>query len=90
MKAKEGEFDRFAPENVAAVAAWLASDLCNGINGQVVKVMAGSWQLLEGWRPLTEATSEKPWTIDFRRRSSHRVVRQVRRHDPAVLLSSPA
>jgi NAD(P)-dependent dehydrogenase (short-subunit alcohol dehydrogenase family) len=64
MKAKEGEFDRFAPENVAAVAAWLASDLCNGISGQVVKVMGGVVQLLEGWRPLTEATSEKPWTID--------------------------
>jgi NAD(P)-dependent dehydrogenase (short-subunit alcohol dehydrogenase family) len=64
MKAKEGEFDRFAPENVAAVAAWLASDLCSGISGQVVKVMGGVVQLLEGWRPLTESTSEKPWTID--------------------------
>ena len=64
MKAKEGEFDRFGPDNVAAVAAWLASDLSNGISGQVVKVMGGVVQLLEGWRPLTEATSEKPWTID--------------------------
>jgi NAD(P)-dependent dehydrogenase (short-subunit alcohol dehydrogenase family) len=64
MQAKEGEFDRFAPENVAAVAAWLASDLCSGISGQVVKVQGGVVQLLEGWRPLTEATSEKPWTID--------------------------
>ncbi|MEY2403700.1 MAG: hypothetical protein QOD38_1251 [Acidimicrobiaceae bacterium] len=64
MQAKEGEFDRFAPENVAAVAAWLASDLCNGISGQVVKVMGGVVQLLEGWRPSTESTSEKPWTID--------------------------
>jgi hypothetical protein len=64
MKAKEGEFDRFGPDNVAAVAAWLASDLSNGISGQVVKVMGGVVQLLEGWRPLTEATSDKPWTID--------------------------
>jgi NAD(P)-dependent dehydrogenase (short-subunit alcohol dehydrogenase family) len=64
MQAKEGEFDRFAPENVAAVAAWLASDLCQGISGQVVKVQGGVVQLLEGWRPLTEATSDKPWTID--------------------------
>ena len=64
MAAKEGEFDRFGPDNVAAVAAWLASDLCNGISGQVVKVMGGVVQLLEGWRPLTEATSDKPWTID--------------------------
>jgi len=64
MAAKEGEFDRFGPDNVAAVAAWLASDLCNGISGQVVKVMGGVVQLLEGWRPLTEASSDKPWTID--------------------------
>src|SRR3954452_9527188 len=64
MKAKEGEFDRFGPDTVAAVAAWLASDLCNGISGQVVKVMGGVVQLLQGWRPLTEATSDKPWTID--------------------------
>jgi hypothetical protein len=64
MAAKEGEFDRFGPDNVAAVAAWLASDLSNGISGQVVKVMGGVVQLLEGWRPLTEATSDKPWTID--------------------------
>src|SRR4051795_2999575 len=27
MNAKEGEFDRFAPENVSAVVGWLASDL---------------------------------------------------------------
>ena len=64
MAAQEGEFDRFGPDNVAAVAAWLASDLCNGISGQVVKVMGGVVQLLEGWRPLTEAVSDKPWTID--------------------------
>ena len=64
MAAKEGEFDRFGPDNVAAVAAWLASELCNGVSGQVVKVMGGVVQLLEGWRPLTEATSDKPWTID--------------------------
>jgi NAD(P)-dependent dehydrogenase (short-subunit alcohol dehydrogenase family) len=57
-------FDRFAPENAAAVACWLASDLASGFNGQVVKVQGGQVQLLEGWRPLTEATSDKPWTID--------------------------
>jgi NAD(P)-dependent dehydrogenase (short-subunit alcohol dehydrogenase family) len=64
MKPDETGFDRFAPDNVAAVAVWLASDLGTGINGQVVKVQGGVVQLLEGWRPLTEATSDKPWTID--------------------------
>jgi NAD(P)-dependent dehydrogenase (short-subunit alcohol dehydrogenase family) len=64
MKATGGGFDRFDPANVAAVAGWLASDLAAGISGQVVKVQGGQVQLLEGWRPLTEATADKPWTID--------------------------
>jgi len=64
MQPDEDGFDRFAPDNVAAVAAWLASDLSRPLSGQVVKVQGGVVQLLEGWRPLTEATSSKPWTID--------------------------
>ncbi len=57
-------FDRFDPANAAAAACWLASDLAAGITGQVVKVQGGQLQLLEGWRPLTEVTSAKPWTLD--------------------------
>jgi NAD(P)-dependent dehydrogenase (short-subunit alcohol dehydrogenase family) len=64
MNAKEGEFDRFAPENISAVAGWLASDLSAGVTGQVVKVMGGQVQLLRGWRPVTEQTDDKPWTIE--------------------------
>ena len=65
MEAKEGEFDRFAPENISAVVAWLASDLSDGVTGQVVKVMGGHVQLLRGWRPITESTADTPWTIDM-------------------------
>jgi NAD(P)-dependent dehydrogenase (short-subunit alcohol dehydrogenase family) len=64
MDPKEGEFDRFAPENISAVVAWLASDLSDGVTGQVVKVMGGQVQLVRGWRPITEVTDDKPWTID--------------------------
>ncbi len=64
MKAKEGEFDRFAPENISAVVGWLASDLSAGVTGQVLKVMGGHVQLLRGWRPVTESTDDKPWTIE--------------------------
>jgi NAD(P)-dependent dehydrogenase (short-subunit alcohol dehydrogenase family) len=63
MNPKEGEFDRFAPENISAVVGWLASDLSAGVTGQVLKVMGGQVQLLRGWRPVTEATDGKPWTI---------------------------
>ena len=64
MNPKAGEFDRFAPENISAVVCWLASDLSEGVTGQVVKVMGGHVQLLRGWRPVTEATDDKPWTIE--------------------------
>jgi NAD(P)-dependent dehydrogenase (short-subunit alcohol dehydrogenase family) len=64
MEQKEGEFDRFAPENVAPVVTWLASDLAAGVSGQVVKVQGGVLQLVQGWRPLTEVKADKPWTVD--------------------------
>jgi len=64
MNAKEGEFDRFAPENAAAMAVWLASPAAEGITGQVFKVQGGQAQLLRGWRPVTEVTDDETWTID--------------------------
>jgi len=63
MKAKEGELDRFAPENVAAAVGWLASDLSRGITGQVVKVQGGLAELLQGWHPVSEVTAGEQWTI---------------------------
>ncbi len=64
MNAKEGEFDRFAPENPAAIAVWLASPLSAGVTGQVVKVQGGQAQLLRGWRPVTEATANEVWSLE--------------------------
>jgi NAD(P)-dependent dehydrogenase (short-subunit alcohol dehydrogenase family) len=63
MDKKEGEFDRFAPENISAVVGWLASDLSDGVTGQVVKVMGGQVQLLAGWRPVTQVDADTEWTI---------------------------
>ncbi|MGH9227838.1 MAG: SDR family oxidoreductase [Acidimicrobiales bacterium] len=64
MAPDESGFDRFDPANVAAVACWLASELASGISGQVVKVQGGVVQLLQGWQPVTEVRSDKPWTLD--------------------------
>jgi NAD(P)-dependent dehydrogenase (short-subunit alcohol dehydrogenase family) len=64
MAKKEGQADIFAPENIAAVVAWLASDLSSPITGQVVKVMGGNLQVLRGWRPVTECTDEMEWSLD--------------------------
>jgi NAD(P)-dependent dehydrogenase (short-subunit alcohol dehydrogenase family) len=57
-------FDRFAPENVAAVVGWLVSDLTSGVSGQVIKVQGGLAQRMQGWRPLTQVTVDKEWTVD--------------------------
>src|SRR5579864_1662788 len=51
------------PGNVAAAAAWLASDLADGVSGQVLKVQGGLCQIVQGWRPISAATSDAPWTI---------------------------
>lgn len=64
MQAKEGELDRFAPENVASVVAWLASERSAPMSGQVVKVQGGLAQIVRGWRPVTEVTSDEQWTVE--------------------------
>jgi NAD(P)-dependent dehydrogenase (short-subunit alcohol dehydrogenase family) len=52
------------PSNVAAAVGWLASDLSDGVTGQVVKIQGGICQIVQGWRPIAEITSDKPWTIE--------------------------
>jgi len=64
MDAKEGDFDRFAPENAAAMAVWLAGPDTTDINGQVFAVGGGKAQLLGGWRPLTEVQADDVWSLD--------------------------
>ena len=90
MKPDESGFDRFDPANVAAVACWLASDAAAGISGQVVKVQGGQLQLLEGWRPLTEVTDDKPWTLDSVAALRDAILGPTDGKVPAFLFDSPA
>jgi NAD(P)-dependent dehydrogenase (short-subunit alcohol dehydrogenase family) len=64
MEKKEGQPDQFAPENISAVVAWLASDESAGVTGQVLKIMGGSLQLLRGWRPVAQNTEHGEWDLD--------------------------
>src|ERR1700694_1509968 len=41
LQAKEGQFDEWAPENVAPVVAWLATDQAADINGWIFVVFGG-------------------------------------------------
>jgi NAD(P)-dependent dehydrogenase (short-subunit alcohol dehydrogenase family) len=52
------------PANVAAGVAWLASDLSEGVTGQVLKIQGGLLQIVQGWRPVSNVKSDGSWTIE--------------------------
>jgi len=52
-----------SPDNPAAGAVWLASPLAEGITGQVLKIAGGKAQIVEGWHPVTQVSSDEKWTI---------------------------
>jgi NAD(P)-dependent dehydrogenase (short-subunit alcohol dehydrogenase family) len=58
----EGEFDALAPENVAPMVAYLASDAAADITGQVFYVQGGLVQLYQGWTPVAEIRKDERWT----------------------------
>jgi NAD(P)-dependent dehydrogenase (short-subunit alcohol dehydrogenase family) len=53
-----------SPDNPAAGAVWLASPLAEGISGQVLKIAGGVAQIVQGWTPVTQITSDQVWTLD--------------------------
>jgi NAD(P)-dependent dehydrogenase (short-subunit alcohol dehydrogenase family) len=64
MGGDESRAEKLAPTNIAAGVAWLASDLSDGVNGQVLKIQGGMAQIVQGWRPISQVESDKPWTIE--------------------------
>jgi len=52
------------PVNVAAAVGWLASDLSDGVSGQVVKIGGGVCQIVQGWRPVSQITSTAPFSVE--------------------------
>jgi hypothetical protein len=60
----DAQKERLDPANVAAVVCFLASDLSDGISGQVFKIQGGLCQVVGGWRPESEIRSDLiPWTV---------------------------
>jgi NAD(P)-dependent dehydrogenase (short-subunit alcohol dehydrogenase family) len=58
-----GAFDLFAPENVAPLVTFLASDLAAHISGQVFVVHGGLVTLMQGWKSAGEVDRGERWTV---------------------------
>lgn len=49
MDVKDGEFDVFAPENMAPLVSYLVSEQSKGVTGQVFELKGGTIFLSQGW-----------------------------------------
>ncbi|HET9542941.1 MAG TPA: SDR family NAD(P)-dependent oxidoreductase [Acidimicrobiales bacterium] len=58
----ESQFDRFLPENISPLVAWLASDDAADVNGQVFVVIGGDVWIMQGWSIAGHLHKDGPWT----------------------------
>ena len=63
MAAPENGFDQFAPENVAPLVAFLASDSAAHISGQVFLVFGGQVQLMKPWTAGPTIDRGERWSV---------------------------
>ena len=59
---EDEEFDSMAPENVAPLVAYLASDAAEDVNGQIISISGGEIEIFEPWRPTESLSREERWT----------------------------
>jgi NAD(P)-dependent dehydrogenase (short-subunit alcohol dehydrogenase family) len=59
---EEGAFDRFLPENISQVVAWLATDETSDVNGQVFVVIGGDVWVMKGWSIAGHLHKDGPWS----------------------------
>ncbi|WP_445169328.1 SDR family oxidoreductase [Mycolicibacterium sp. Dal123E01] len=59
----EGEYDLFAPANIAPLVAYLATEKCP-ITGAVYAVQGGAISRLKGWHDVATIETDGAWAID--------------------------
>ena len=62
LEPEPGAFDSWAPENVAPVVVWLASDATSGISGQFFVVWGGAVHLVAPYSPVASLQREGAWS----------------------------
>jgi len=60
-KPEDGSFDRYAPENVSNLLAWLASPEAAHITGRVFEAEGGRICICDGWRTTEGVDRDAPW-----------------------------
>ena len=60
---EEEAFDPMAPENVAPLVAYLASDAAAHITGEVFGVSGGDLEKFEPWQPVKSLSKEDRWAV---------------------------
>ncbi|MGD0593044.1 MAG: SDR family NAD(P)-dependent oxidoreductase [Acidimicrobiales bacterium] len=63
LEPQPGAFDSWAPENVAPVVVWLASEAAAGISGQFFVVWGGAVHLVAPYTPVASLQREGAWTV---------------------------
>ncbi len=63
LEAKEGQFDLWAPENVAPVVVWLATDHAADVSGQIFVVFGGMVTAMAPFRAIGSLRRDSAWTI---------------------------
>ncbi|MDX2274577.1 MAG: SDR family oxidoreductase [Hyphomonadaceae bacterium] len=87
MRAKEGDFDKFHPGNMAPLVTWLCSEQSKGITGQVFELKGGKVWLSEGWRDGPAFEKDSRLTVQEIAEVVPRLVAQ--RHPPKPVYGTP-